>query len=79
MPLRREEPVIQKDAQVREQVRVHKTASTDRQQVSEQVCKEDVEIEESGDASRLHTEGAKAANRLREQEEKPRSQRQKDS
>ena len=79
IPLRREEPVIQKDAQVREQVRVQKTASTDRQQVSEQVCKEDVEIEESGDASRLHTEGAKAANRLREQEEKPRSQRQKDS
>ena len=46
IPLRREEPVIQKDAQVREQVRVHKTASTDRQQVSEQVCKEDVEIED---------------------------------
>jgi len=79
IPLRREEPVIQKDAQVREQVRVQKTASTDRQQVSEQVRKEDVEIEESGEASRLHTEGAKAANRLREQEEKPRSQRQKDS
>ncbi len=71
--------MIQKDPQVREQVRVHKTASTDRQQVSEQVRKEDVEIEESGEASRLHTEGAKAANRLREQEEKPRSQRQKDS
>ena len=76
IPLRREEAVVQKDARVREEVRVHKTAHSDQQQVSEQVRKEDVEIEESGDASRLHTEGAKAANRLREQQEKPRSQRQ---
>ena len=79
IPLRREEAVVQKEAVVREQVRVQKTAHTDRQQVSEQVRKEDVEIEESGDASRLHTEGGKAANRLREQEEKPRSQRRQGS
>lgn len=79
IPIRREEAVVQKDAVVREQVRVQKTAHTDRQQVSEQVRKEDVEIEESGDASRLHTEGAKVANRLREQEEKPRSQRRQGS
>jgi uncharacterized protein (TIGR02271 family) len=79
IPLRREEAVVEKDAVVREQVRVQKTAHTDRQQVSEQVRKEDVEIEESGDASRLHTGDAKAANRLREQEAKPRSQRRQGS
>ena len=79
IPLRREEAVVQKEGVVREQVRVHKTAATDRQNVSEQVRKEDVEIEESGDASRLHGKEAQAANRLREQQEKPRSQRQQDS
>lgn len=79
IPLRREEAVVQKEGVVREQVRVHKTASTDRQNVSEQVRKEDVEIEESGDASRIHGKEAQPANRLREQQEKPRSQRQQDS
>jgi len=76
IPLRREEAVVQKDAAVREQVRVRKSAETEKQNVSEQVRKEDVEIEETGDASRLHGEGAKAANRLREQETQPRSKRQ---
>ncbi|HKQ39186.1 MAG TPA: PRC and DUF2382 domain-containing protein [Verrucomicrobiae bacterium] len=76
IPLRREEAVVQKEGVVREQVRVRKTAETEQKNISEQVRKEDVEIEESGDASRLHTEGAKAANRLREQQEQPRSKRQ---
>lgn len=76
IPLRREEAVVQKEGVVREQVRVRKTAQTEQQNVSEQVRKEDVEIEESGDASRIHTESAKAANRLREHEEQPRSKRQ---
>jgi len=76
IPLRKEEAVIAKEGVVREQVRVRKTAETEQKNISEQVRKEDVEIEESGETSRLHTEGAKAANRLREQEDKPRSQRQ---
>lgn len=79
IPLRREEAVVQKEAVVREEVRVRKTAETERQNIAEQVRKEDVEIQESGDASRLHSEEAKAASRLREQEQKPRSQRQKGS
>ena len=50
VPLRREEPVIQKEARVREEVRVRKDARTDRQTVSEQVRKEDVEIQREGEA-----------------------------
>lgn len=76
IPLRREEAVVQKEGVVREQVRVRKTAQSEQENVSEQVRKEDVEIEESGDASRIHTQSAKAANRLREHEEQPRSKRQ---
>lgn len=38
--------------------------------------KENVEIEESGDASRVQTSAGTPANRIREQREKPRSQRQ---
>jgi uncharacterized protein (TIGR02271 family) len=50
IPLRREEAVIQKEARVREEVRVHKEASSDQQTISEQVRKEDVEIEKEGEA-----------------------------
>jgi len=45
IPLRREEAVIQKESRVREEVRVSKKAQTERQTVSEQVRREDVEIE----------------------------------
>jgi uncharacterized protein (TIGR02271 family) len=79
IPLRQEEAVVGKEAVVREEVRVRKTAQTDRQQVAEQVRKEDVEIEETGEASRMDTKEGRAANRLREQEEKPRSQRRQGS
>lgn len=75
IPLQREEAVVQKDTVVREEVRARKTAATEQKNISEQVRKEDVEIEGTGDASRLHGKEAQAANRLREQEEKPRSQR----
>jgi uncharacterized protein (TIGR02271 family) len=50
IPLRREEPVVQKEARVREEVRVRKEATSDKQTVSEQVRKEDVEIEKEGEA-----------------------------
>lgn len=53
IPLRREEAVVQKETALREEVRVRKNTQTDRQQVTEQVRKEDVEIEESGEARRV--------------------------
>ena len=77
IPLRREEAVIGKEQVLREEVRVRKSAQTEQQQVSESVRKEDVEIEETGEASRMHASAGTPANRLREQEEKPRSQRRR--
>jgi uncharacterized protein (TIGR02271 family) len=77
IPLRREEPVIAKEQRVREEVRVRKNVQTEQQNVSEQVRKEDIEVENEGEQSRLHPGEAKTTNRLREQQEKPRSQRQK--
>lgn len=79
IPLRREEAVVQKEARITGEVRARKTTETEREQISEQVRKEEVEVERSGEeASRLHpTEAAEAtaASRLREREERPRSQR----
>lgn len=48
VPLRREEAVVQKESRVREEVRVSKKSQTERQTVSGEVRKEDVEIEEQG-------------------------------
>jgi uncharacterized protein (TIGR02271 family) len=48
IPLRREEAVVQKESRVREEVRVTKKAETERQTVSEQVRKEDIEVQRSG-------------------------------
>jgi len=48
IPLRREEAVVQKESRVREEVRVSKRAETERQNVSEQVRKEDIDIQRSG-------------------------------
>jgi uncharacterized protein (TIGR02271 family) len=78
VPLRREEAVVQKEARVREEVRLSKTSHSEQQKVSEQLRKEDVEVENTGD-SRIHTSEGAPANRIREQQEKPRSQRQHDS
>ena len=47
IPLRREEPVVQKEARLREEVKVSKQTQTERQTVSEQVRKEDVEVEQA--------------------------------
>jgi uncharacterized protein (TIGR02271 family) len=57
VPLRREEPVIQKEAGVREEVRVRKDVRTDTQRVSEQVRKEDVEVEREGEAREVQGRG----------------------
>jgi uncharacterized protein (TIGR02271 family) len=48
IPLRREEAVVEKEAHVREEVRVSKKATTEQQNVSGEVRKEDVEIEQEG-------------------------------
>lgn len=46
IPLRREEPVVSKETHVREEVRARKTAETQRQTVSGQVRKEEVQVED---------------------------------
>jgi uncharacterized protein (TIGR02271 family) len=48
IPLRREEAVIEKESRVTEEVRVSKKPQTEKQTVSEQVRKEEVEIQRSG-------------------------------
>lgn len=53
IPLRREEPVVQKESHVREEVRAHKQTEVERQQVSETVHKEDVEVEKQGEETNL--------------------------
>ena len=45
IPLRREEPVVEKQTRVREEVRARKTATPEKRTVSGQVRKEDVEVE----------------------------------
>src|SRR5581483_4001758 len=45
IPLRREEAVVQKESHVKEEVRAHKRADVEQQQVSESVRKEDVQVE----------------------------------
>ena len=45
IPLRREEPVVEKQTRVREEVQARKTTGTERQNVSGQVRKEDVQVE----------------------------------
>jgi uncharacterized protein (TIGR02271 family) len=74
IPLRREEAVVEKQARVREEVRVRKEARTDEQQVSETVRREDVEIEETGEA---HRSRRTPAEEIRERESLPRSRRQR--
>ncbi len=50
IPLRREEAVVEKQAFVREEVRVSKKPHSERENVSEQVRKEDVEVQRTGAA-----------------------------
>ena len=45
IPLRREEPVIQKESRVTEEVRARKRTETEKQTVSEQVRREDVQVD----------------------------------
>jgi uncharacterized protein (TIGR02271 family) len=50
LPLRREEPVVEKKVRTDEEVRVGKRTETDRREVSETFRKEDVEVESEGGA-----------------------------
>ena len=74
IPLRREEAVVEKKERIREEVRVRKKTRTDKQQVSERVRREDVEIEPSGEAREDRTR-SKPAEEIREREDIPRSRR----
>lgn len=56
IPLRREEPVLEKETRVREEVRARKTATTERQNVSGEVRREDVEIEKQQEQQQHRTE-----------------------
>jgi uncharacterized protein (TIGR02271 family) len=73
IPLRREEAVVEKEARVREEVRVRKQDQTDEQQISEKVRREDIEIEETGEARRRTP-----AEEIRERGAIPRSQRRRE-
>jgi len=53
IPLRREEAVIQKESRVTEEVRARKRTDVERQQVSESVRKEDIQVEKEGEDVRL--------------------------
>lgn len=48
IPLRREEAVVEKQSHVREEVHIRKRSETERQNVQENVRKEDVQIDRSG-------------------------------
>lgn len=75
IPLRREEAVIEKQTKVREVVRASKKRRTDRQEVREQVRKEDVEINTRGQAQ--ETGQRPPAREMADREEMPRSQRRR--
>jgi uncharacterized protein (TIGR02271 family) len=80
IPLRREEVVVEKETRLREEVRARKTEQTDRQEVREEVRREDVEIESAGEARTREPRpgdprtGGPAAD-IHETEERPRSMR----
>jgi uncharacterized protein (TIGR02271 family) len=77
VPLRREEAVIEKQAHVREEVRVGKRAEMEQKNISETVRKEDVEIEreESNETpeSRLNAAGDRARTKRYEPKERSRT------
>jgi uncharacterized protein (TIGR02271 family) len=52
IPLRREEPVVEKTTRTTEEVRVAKKRETERRDVSETVRREDVDIQRQGEGSR---------------------------
>jgi uncharacterized protein (TIGR02271 family) len=72
VPLRREEAVVQKEAHVREEVRLGKRQEREQKTISETVRKEDVEIEEGVSSSRLDATGERARTQKYEPKERSR-------
>jgi uncharacterized protein (TIGR02271 family) len=73
VPLRREEAVVNKEARVREEVRVGKREERETQTVSETIRKEDVEIEKDMPESRVNATGDRARTPRYEPKERSRS------
>jgi uncharacterized protein (TIGR02271 family) len=73
IPLRREEAVVQKEARVREEVRVSKRSETERQDITEQVRKEDVQIDRSGTGRGTRQPAAARESRSKTGREEPRA------
>lgn len=57
IPLRKEEAVVEKESHVREEVRIHKEAFTEKETVSGEIRKEDVEIDDKARDPRFAKEG----------------------
>jgi uncharacterized protein (TIGR02271 family) len=67
VPLSREEPVVEKQTRVTGGVRIRKTEGVEQETIQESVRREDVDIDESGTASRKGRQGIDPGTR----EEKP--------
>jgi uncharacterized protein (TIGR02271 family) len=67
VPLSREEPVVEKQTRVTGGVRVRKTEGVEQETIQESVRREDVDVDESGTASRKGRQGIDPGTR----EEKP--------
>jgi len=57
VPLRKEEAVVQKESHVREEIRIRKEAYTEKEMVSGEIRKEDVEIDEKAQDARFTADG----------------------
>jgi uncharacterized protein (TIGR02271 family) len=63
IPLRREEAVVEKENHVREEIRIHKEALTEKEMVSGEIRKEDIEIDDKAEDRRYPLGTAKEAKR----------------
>jgi uncharacterized protein (TIGR02271 family) len=52
IPLRREEAVVEKENHVREEIRIHKEALTEKEMVSGEIRREDIEIDDKAEDRR---------------------------
>ena len=67
IPLHREEPVVEKESRVREEVRATKRTETERRNISETVRKEDVEVLQGQHAGEERIRGDERMREEREQ------------
>ena len=71
IPLRREEAIVEKETRVREEVRVSKKAQTERQNISQQVRREDVEVHNTGAGERATSSTRSSGSESRRRQEQP--------